>query len=379
MTFQIRRVFWRNLLGCDDATQTQGGVPHGTVRVVHQHAVSAQSTGFSVSGTTIYDATGAAFLMRGVSLEYTWFKSDLEISVPAIAETGANIVRVVLANGDVWDKDDAASVEKVINLLSEYKMITMLEVHDATGKDDVESLNSIVNYWIEIKDVLQGKEDQVIINIANEWYSQDNAQVWGDAYVSAVKTLRDAGLAHMFVIDAAGWGQYPDVIPSAGPAIFEADALKNTVFSIHMYANAGKDEETVKKNIDNALAINIPVIIGEFAKKDIAIEAIISYTQETSVGWLAWSWYGNNDPTYDMATGSAGTLTEYGEQVVNGDNGIKATSVLSKVFGPMGYPIDPSLASLSASSFPGTPECPGTHSRTSRDLTLLDSIAIKAA
>ncbi|KAJ8946246.1 hypothetical protein NQ318_004615 [Aromia moschata] len=29
--------------------------------------------------------------------------------------------------------------------------------------------------------------------------------------------------------------------------------------------------------------------------------------------------------------------------------------------GPMGYPIDPSLASLSASSFPGTPECPGTY------------------
>ncbi|KAJ8952776.1 hypothetical protein NQ318_008093 [Aromia moschata] len=27
----------------------------------------------------------------------------------------------------------------------------------------------------------------------------------------------------------------------------------------------------------------------------------------------------------------------------------------------MGYPIDPALASLSASSFPGTPECPGTH------------------
>ncbi|KAJ8943199.1 hypothetical protein NQ318_000680 [Aromia moschata] len=47
--------------------------------------------------------------------------------------------------------------------------------------------------------------------------------------------------------------------------------------------------------------------------------------------------------------------------------------------GPMGYPIDPTLASLSASSFPGTPECPGIHSRTSGDLTLLDSIAIKAA
>ncbi|KAJ8962317.1 hypothetical protein NQ318_018296 [Aromia moschata] len=27
----------------------------------------------------------------------------------------------------------------------------------------------------------------------------------------------------------------------------------------------------------------------------------------------------------------------------------------------LGYPIDPTLASLSASSFPGTPECPGTH------------------
>ncbi|KAJ8967152.1 hypothetical protein NQ317_007305 [Molorchus minor] len=62
----------------------------------------------------------------------------------------------------------------------------------------------------------------------------------------------------------------------------------------------------------------------------------------------------------------------------------------------MGSIADPSLASLSASSFSRTPECPGTqviitllrlarsfrvflHSRTSRDYTLLDSMASKAA
>ncbi|KAJ8952222.1 hypothetical protein NQ318_022672 [Aromia moschata] len=378
---------------------------------VHGHAVPKANLGFSVSGTTIYDGTGAAFMMRGVSFAYTWFKNDLETSVPAIAETGANIVRVVLSNGAQWTKDDAASVEKVISLLSENKMITMLEVHDAIGVDDTEPLDKAVDYWIEIKSVLQasptpvllplrpsagqalgikctnmmlsvsvaqrrlccgrvrrqwtgtgaarcntgatqplawakcavitlnylqGKEDRVIINIANEWYTKDNADAWGEAYQAAVKKLRDAGLTHLFVIDAAGWGQYPDVIPAAGPAIFEADSLKNTVFSIHMYEVAGKDMTAIKTGIDNALAINIPVIVGEFATTNngqpVDMDSILSYTEETSVGWLAWSWYGNNDPALDMATGAAGSLTTYGEKVVNGDNGLKATSVLSKIF-----------------------------------------------
>ena len=68
----------------------------------------------------------------------------------------------------------------------------------------------------------------------------------------------------MLMVDCAGWGQYPDSIKYNGKEVFNADSQRNTVFSIHMYEYAGGDSTTVKTNIDNALSIGVPVVIGEF-------------------------------------------------------------------------------------------------------------------
>ncbi|GIO92202.1 hypothetical protein J31TS3_34290 [Paenibacillus lactis] len=48
------------------------------------------AAGFYVSGTTLYDSTGKAFVMRGVNHAHTWYKNDLHTAIPAIAITGAN-------------------------------------------------------------------------------------------------------------------------------------------------------------------------------------------------------------------------------------------------------------------------------------------------
>jgi mannan endo-1,4-beta-mannosidase len=294
-------------------------------------------SGFYVSGTTIYDATGAAFMLRGVSHEHTWFKSDLEKAIPAVAATGTNTIRIVLSDGSVWTRDDTDSVRRIISLCRQYKMITILEVHDATGKDDITSLNSAVNYWISLSDLLKGTESHVIINIANEWYSQNNSTSWAAGYQSAIPALRTAGLSHLLIVDCAGWGQYPNTIAEQGLTVFNADTLHNTVFSIHMYENAGRDAETIKNNIDNALAINVPVIVGEFGHSHddqiVDADTIMSYCRQKSVGWLAWSWYGNNSSYLDLATGPDGALTTWGERVVNATDGIRETSVPCGVFG----------------------------------------------
>ena len=55
-------------------------------------SVSAAATsvkGFYVSGTTLYDATGKPFVMRGVNHAHTWYKNDLAAAIPAIANTGS--------------------------------------------------------------------------------------------------------------------------------------------------------------------------------------------------------------------------------------------------------------------------------------------------
>lgn len=306
-------------------------------------AASTPVKGFYVSGTTLYDATGKPFVMRGVNHAHTWYKNDLAAAIPAIAATGANTVRIVLSDGGQWTRDDLASVENIIALCDQYKLITVLEVHDATGSDSVTTLNRAVDYWISIKDALIGKEDRVIVNIANEWFGPWSSEGWANGYKAAIPALRNAGIKNTLVVDAAGWGQYPTSIFEKGLEVANSDPLKNMIFSIHMYEYAGGNETTVKNNIDSALALNIPVIIGEFGHKhssgDVDEATILSYTHEKKVGWLAWSWYGNGGGVeyLDLATGPAGSLTDWGKTVVNGTYGTTATSQLNGIYTTPGY------------------------------------------
>lgn len=306
-------------------------------------AAAAPVKGFNVVGTTIYDATGQPFVMKGINHAHTWYKNDLAAAIPAIAATGANTVRIVLSNGQQWTKDDIASVEAILALCDQYELIAMLEVHDATGSDNVSALNAAVNYWISIKDALIGKEDRVIVNIANEWFGSWNTAGWAAGYQSAIPALRNAGIKNLLVVDAAGWGQYPSSIFTSGNDVFNSDPLGKTIFSIHMYEYAGGNAATVKSNIDNALAIGVPVIIGEFghyhSNGDVDEATIMSYTQQLGVGWLAWSWYGNGGGVeyLDLATGPAGSLTTWGNTVVNGANGLAATAVPSGIYTTPGY------------------------------------------
>ena len=140
--------------------------------------VSAAENGFYVNGTGIYDANGNPFVMRGINISHAWFPSQTEVSLTAAASAGANTVRVVVSNGTQYTKTSKNELQNIINLCKENKLICILEVHDATGKDDTWSLQNAVNYWLEMKNVLIGNEAYVILNIANEWYGSWNGYEW---------------------------------------------------------------------------------------------------------------------------------------------------------------------------------------------------------
>lgn len=105
-----------------------------------------------------------------------------------------------------------------------------------------------------------------------------------------------------------------------------------------MYEYAGGNASTIKSNIDGVIDQGLPLIIGEFGHKhsngDVDEETILSYTQQNQVGWLAWSWYGNSGGVeyLDLITSPSGTLTNWGNTIVNGQNGLKATSKISSIF-----------------------------------------------
>jgi mannan endo-1,4-beta-mannosidase len=297
--------------------------------------------GFKVQGSSLYDAKGNVFVMRGVNHAHTWFKDQLNTAIPGIAKSGSNTVRIVLSNGtkDNWQKDSAVSVSNIISMCEKNKLIAVLEVHDALGVEDEAVLMKAVDYWIEIKNVLIGKEDKVIINIANEWYGSWGGAGWANGYKKAIQRLREAGFEHTIMVDSAGWGQYPASIHNYGTSVLEADPLKNTMFAIHMYEYAGGNAVQVKSNIDGVINQGLALCIGEFGPRhtdgDVDEATIMSYCQQKGVGWLAWSWKGNNsDLNYlDLTNDWAGTnLTEFGRTVVNGSNGLKETSKICSVF-----------------------------------------------
>ncbi|WP_342481974.1 cellulase family glycosylhydrolase [Paenibacillus sp. FSL L8-0340] len=302
-------------------------------------SASATNQGFYINGTTLYDANGIPFVMRGVNHAYTWYKGQESVAIPAIAKTGANTIRVVLSDGQQWSKDSLAALQNLITLCEQNKLVVVVEVHDGTGSDSEAVLNNIANYWIEMKSALIGKEKTVILNIANEWYGTWDGANWAKGYASVIPKLRNAGIKNTIMVDGAGWGQYPQSIVDYGTQVFNADPLKNTLFSIHMYEYAGGNAATVKSNIDNVLNKNLALVIGEFGIKhtngDVDEATIMSYSQQKGVGYLGWSWKGNGTGLeyLDMSNDWAGTsYTEQGNAIINGPNGIKATSKLSTVF-----------------------------------------------
>ncbi len=301
---------------------------------------SAASGGFYVSGTTIRDANGNAFEMRGVNIPHAWYTSYTEASIKGAAALGANTVRIVLGNGQKYPKTSYSEVENIISWCEANKVICILEVHDATGSDSTSDLNAAVNYWIELKSLLNANTDTVIVNVANEWYGSWNGSAWAEGCKSAIRSLRNAGINNMLMIDSAGWGQYPDSIKNYGKEVFNADSHSNTVFSIHMYEYAGGNASTVKTNINNALSTGVPVVIGEFGGQhtdgDVDEYTIMSYCEQKGVGYLGWSWKGNSGGLeyLDIANSWDGSsLSTWGNTLFYDANGISKTSSVCTVYG----------------------------------------------
>ncbi len=321
-------------------TETSAQTEQVTEAVNGETAVSFPGKGFNISGTKLYDANGNEFIMRGVNHAHTWFKGELHTAIPAIAETGANTVRIVLSSGHQWTKDSLDSILEIIALCKEYKLVAVLEVHDGTGKNEASVLEGIVDYWLEMKDALIGNEAYVILNIANEWYGDWGVDEWAEGYISQIPRIREAGIENLIMVDSAGWGQYPMSIAKRGKDVLAADPLKNTMFSIHMYGTAGKTDKVIQRNIDNVQKQGLCVCIGEFGYNhsdgDVKEEFIMQYCTEIGVGYLGWSWKGNGGGVeyLDIANAWDGSVlsADWGENLINGTNGIRETSEICSVF-----------------------------------------------
>lgn len=290
---------------------------------------------FYVKGTQLIDAKGNEFIMRGCNYSYAWQKGNENRVIPAAKRIGCNAIRINISNGKKFTYCSKSEVANLIKLCEDNHLVCVLCVHDPLGSNNISDLDQAVDYWVSIKDLIIGHESTVIVNIANEWVAawDSGCSVWQEGYMKAVKNLRAAGFKNTLMVDCAGYGQYPAVIGTHGKAVFEADPMKNLMFSIHMYQYDAGTPDQVRSNIDQALAINVPLCIGEFAYNhqgaEVAYQTIMDYCQQKSVGYLVWSWTGNSGgaEACDMFGGyDENDVKENGRVTVWGKNGIKETS-----------------------------------------------------
>ena len=295
------------------------------------------ASGLYVQGTNLFDANGNRLVLRGVNISHAWYSGSTMNNISKARSYGCNAVRIVCADGQRWSKTDYNTLKNIIEKCVENGLICVLEVHDTTDSDSVSSLNTAVNYWKEMKSLLNQYNKYVIVNIANEWMaSWDKGKDWQAGYINAVKQLRSAGITNVLMVDGPGYGQEVNAMYQYCRGVRDADTTGNIMFSIHMYADAGKDAATIKSGIDAASQMGICLCIGEFGcahgTRDVDEYTIMSHCKTRQVSYFAWSWYGNggNDKQLDLFNDEYGSsMTTWGNTVFNSTYGIKNTSVLA--------------------------------------------------
>jgi mannan endo-1,4-beta-mannosidase len=296
--------------------------------------------GFRVDGRFLYDACGEKVILRGVSNPNIWFEKNGIPRMAEIAQTGANVVRIV------WEtRGTAAQLDLAIQNCIKEKMIPMVEVHDATG--EIDKVPMCVDYWTkpDVVDVLLKHEKYLLLNIANE---PGNGSVsnskFRSTYQDAITRIREAGIRVPLVIDGTDWGKNIDMMQTEGPGLIEFDPDHNLIFSVHMWwpKMYGFTEQDIIDELAQSVELNLPLIVGEFsqmhgscdesnitANNSIAYKTIMRECQLTETGYIAWSWFGNCNPFWDMSTkGTFATLYDWGLEVaVTDENSIQNTSV----------------------------------------------------
>jgi mannan endo-1,4-beta-mannosidase len=296
--------------------------------------------GFYVSGSSLKDANGNTFVIRGINNAHIWFDKAAYDALPDIAANKVNCVRIV------WQTNGSASrLDQIIQKCIDLKMVPMVELHDATGKDSYTDLEKLVNYWLksDVKAVVSKHAKYIMVNIANEYGSHNKTSWdWKEDYKKAITALRNGGINTLLVIDAPGWGQNSNGPLWYGQELINHDPKHNILLSVHMYGS-WNDPQKIKDKIDEFKSKNLPLLIGEFGYNynngtnnlgcKVDHKVLMQKCQEKGYGYMAWSWYGNNTENkwLDM-TSDWKTLNYWGKEVIDNTYGIKNTSKTASVF-----------------------------------------------
>ncbi|MFG2045452.1 cellulase family glycosylhydrolase [Dactylosporangium sp. NPDC048998] len=299
------------------------------------------SDGLRVRDGRLVEANGSDLVLRGVNHDFIWYP-DKNGSFAAIKAVGANSVRVPLGMGHQFRRTKPEEVRTIVTLCRQQRLICILDAHDTTGWGQDKKATTIaeaVRFWTSLRPELAGQEDHIIINVANEPFGVGGDWPWVQQTSDAVRALRAAGFRHTLMVDAPGWGQDEAfVMRDNAEQVRAADPTGNTVFDIHMY---GEFDNAAKVNsyLTSFTRRKLPLVIGEFSGEhewgDPDEDAIMAYAEGHDLGYLGWSWSGNEqeysylDLVQDFDPASR---TAWGKRFLTGPNGISTGTREATVF-----------------------------------------------
>jgi mannan endo-1,4-beta-mannosidase len=319
---------------------------------------------FYVDGKNLKDVCGNTVVLRGINKMHIWTDQN-GVSIPEMALTGANAVRIVWTV--TWDHDgngatpkiptDDVKLNNLISLCIANKMIPIVELHDATC--NWSGLQALVDYWKRpaILSMINAYKHAMILNIGNEIGDFNvTASQFQTGYNSAVSQLRSVGITVPIMIDAPNCGNDIDVLLQTGQNIINNDPLHNILLSVHTYwpmnnapvpnpnpsnvpANSGYGTTTfITTKFEAAVNANLPLVVGEIANygawnwnNDICqqygqvnYQWIASECHRLGIGYLAWDFgpgnTGGGNPNcsiIDMTTNAMyNTLYGWGADIV---------------------------------------------------------------
>ncbi|GAB3777041.1 hypothetical protein GCM10028818_23560 [Spirosoma horti] len=312
---------------------------------------------FKTDGKRLLDPCGSSVVLKGVNKMVYFDGNDPEgaRNFPQIASTGANCVRIAWQmRDDITHKPTStARLDRIITNARANKLIPIIGLWDYTNTDDggFSKLNEYVAYWKSpaVRAVIQKHRTSLIINIANE--AARSAEQGGDetnpadlnayanAYKTAVRQLRQAGIEVPLMIDGLDRGKSLHCFAVKGPEIVNDDPKRNIIFSFHAYwpkADTDAQPTFIRTRFKEVSQLSIPIIIGELSKygawtgdstvspcSEAGLVDYVQFAQQADalgMGWLIWEWGPGNQwhtpndcRQMDMTSdGTAATIGTYG-------------------------------------------------------------------
>lgn len=302
----------------------------------------------TLQDSQLLGADGQPIVLRGINLPYAYFPEESIRHTAQVKKLGFNAVRLVwcadtlLREGRCDSKDilPLSVLSRALAELRRQRLVGILNLQNATGSDDIADLEKMADYLAkpEVVSLLAPYQDMLLINIANEWQGSWNMhRNYVKGYQQVIPKLRAAGLGHVLVIDAAGYGQEFASLVKVGKELLALD--KKLMLSAHMY-DSFADANSASQVFKTARDQKWPFLVGEFAcshgdRGKVACEAIMEGAAKAKVGTMVWSLHGNSTELLDLnvlASWDSPELTEFGSKVVDGPYGAKATSREASMF-----------------------------------------------